>query len=158
MREAFDALPESERRQRAQIGLIGMAVVYGGAACIAGGCQALAALAMPVSIKVGGVLIKAGTAASTRMAGREILKAARGTLAGLARGEGRAFAGNGTKVALREAENLAKQFGGKAGDYQAVSSKVIAEASNGAKVEVHAFRNAETGQIYSPKIKVQGGQ
>ena len=112
-----------------------------------------------VSIRVGNTLFRAGEAATTRLAEREIVKAAQGTLSGLAKGEGRVFAGNGAQSgrALDVAGDLAKKYGGKAGDYQGVSSKVIAEGSNGAKVEVHAFRNVETGRIYDPKIKVQGG-
>ena len=109
------------------------------------------------AIRVGAVLFRAGDAASTRLAENAVLKAAQGTLSGLAKGEGRIFAGNGSKTILREADSLAAKYGGKASDYQAVSSKVIAETSNGAKVEVHAFRNVETGRIYDPKIKVQGG-
>lgn len=110
-----------------------------------------------VAVRVGAALFKAGDAASARLAESAVLKAANSTFSGLSKGEGRVFAGNGSKAALREGEGLAKQFGGKAGDYQAVSSKVIAESSNGAKVEVHAFRKVETGQIFKPKIKVQGG-
>ena len=85
------------------------------------------------------------------------MKAAQGTLSGLAKGEGRVIAGNGSKEGLREGGNLAKKYGGEASDYQKVSSKTIAESSNGAKVEVHAYRNADTGQIFDRKIKVQGG-
>ena len=109
------------------------------------------------TVRIGSSLFRAGDAASTRLAENAVMKAANATLSGLAKGEGKVFAGNGSNVALREGENLAKQFGGKAGDYQAVSSKVIAESSNGATVQVHAFRNVETGQIFRPKIKVQGG-
>lgn len=110
-----------------------------------------------ISIRVGNSLFRAGEAASTRLAEREIVKAAQGTLSALAKGEGRAIAGSGSKDALREAGNLAKKYGGEAADYQKVSSRTIAESSNGAKVEVHAYRNVETGRIYEPKIKVQGG-
>jgi hypothetical protein len=78
-------------------------------------------------------------------------------LSGLAKGEGRVIAGSGSKESLRAGESLAKRYGGEASDYQKVSSGTIAESSNGAKVEVHAYRNAETGRIYEPKIKVQGG-
>jgi hypothetical protein len=109
-------------------------------------------------IKVGDALLSAGSAGSTRLAQVEVVKAARATLSGLAKGEGRVFAGSGSTTTLREAGNLAKKYGGEAADYQKVSSKVIAEGANGAKVEVHAYRNVETGRIFEPKIKVQGGQ
>lgn len=114
-------------------------------------------LAGEVTIRVGGALIRAGDAASTRLAQQEVLKAGEATLSGLAKGEGRAIAGNGAKDTLREAGSLAKKYGGEASDYQKVSSRTIAVSSNGAKVEVHAYRNVETGRIYEPKIKVQGG-
>ncbi len=109
------------------------------------------------TIRVGNVLLRTGSAGSTRLAQAEVMKAAQGTLSGLAKGEGRAIAGSGSKDALREAGSLAKKYGGEAGDYQKVASRTIAESSNGAKVEVHAYRNVETGRIYEPKIKVQGG-
>jgi RHS repeat-associated protein len=112
-----------------------------------------------ITVRVGNALFRAGEAASTRLAENAVVKAANATLSGLAKGEGRVFAGNGAQSgrALDIAGDLAKKYGGKASDYQGVSSKVIAESSNGAKVEVHAFRNVETGRIYDPKIKVQGG-
>lgn len=94
----------------------------------------------------------------SRLAQAEVMKAAQGTLSGLAKGEGRVLAGSGAKSgrALDVAGDLAKKYGGKASDYQGVPSKVIAEGSNGAKVEVHAFRNVETGRIYDPKNKSAG--
>jgi uncharacterized protein RhaS with RHS repeats len=108
-----------------------------------------------VSIKVGDALLQIGGAAATRLAESAVLKAANATLPGLAKGEGRIIAGNGSKHTLRDAENLAKKYGGEAGDYQKVSSGTIAQASNGAKIEVHAYRNVETGKIVEPKVKVQ---
>jgi hypothetical protein len=110
-----------------------------------------------ITVRVGNALFRAGEAASTRLAENAVVKAANATLSGLAKGEGRVIAGSGSKESLRAGESLAKKYGGEAGDYQKVSSGTIAESSNGAKVEVHAYRNVETGRIYEPKIKVQGG-
>jgi RHS repeat-associated protein len=110
-----------------------------------------------ITVRVGDALFKAGSAASTRLAENAVVRAANATLSGLAKGEGRVIAGSGSKESLRAGENLAKKYGGEAADYQKVSSGTIAQSSNGAKVEVHAYRNAETGRIYEPKIKVQGG-
>lgn len=143
--------PDGKVHRAALWGMVGVASLFVGPEVL--GIRFGAA----VTVRVGNALFKAGEAASTRLAENAITKAANATLSGLAKGEGRVIAGNGSKDALRAGESLAKKYGGEASDYQKVSSSTIAESSNGAKVEVHAYRNVETGRIYEPKIKVQGG-
>lgn len=79
---------------------------------------------------------------------------ARTGLAALERGGGKAIIGSGTKVQLREAERLAAKYGGGAKDYAKVTTGA-AKTRDGASVQVHAYRNVETGKIYEPKLKVQ---
>jgi uncharacterized protein RhaS with RHS repeats len=67
---------------------------------------------------------------------------------------GKAIIGAGTKTALRDGERLAAKYGGEAGDYAKVTTTAT-KTSDGASVQVHAYRNVETGKIYEPKLKIQ---
>ncbi|WP_399200677.1 hypothetical protein [Tenebrionicola larvae] len=71
-------------------------------------------------------------------------------LSELARTGGLAVAGSGTETKLRVAEDLAKQYGGKASDWSKVTSSSY-KAADGTIFEIHAYRNAVTGQLVEPK-------
>ena len=68
-------------------------------------------------------------------------------------GGGTAIAGAGTDRTLRDAPRLAAQYGGEPGDWAKVTSEVH-KLPDGTTVEVHAYRNATTGQTVEPKSKV----
>lgn len=99
--------------------------------------------------RLGGLL---ATRSSVVLAERlSIAKAGVGTLE---RTGGKAIMGAGTKVELRQGELLAAKYGGEAGDYAKVTTGAT-RTSDGASVQVHAYRNVETGKIYEPKLKIQ---
>jgi RHS repeat-associated protein len=84
--------------------------------------------------------------------------ASEGQVAELAHGGGIATHGAGTGNQLRQAERLAGQYGGKAEDYQKVSSSYY-KAADGSHVETHAYRNPQMNQqIIEPKTIVNPGQ
>lgn len=63
--------------------------------------------------------------------------------------------GPGKERAVDQAERLAETYGGKPEDYSKVVSGTIAETSDKVKLEVHAFRNEKTGDVFEAKIKEQ---
>ena len=65
-------------------------------------------------------------------------------------GGGNVMAGNGSSVPLRDAPRLAAEYGGSPKDWSKVSSSSYT-ASDGSLFEVHAYRNAITGQVVEPK-------
>lgn len=58
--------------------------------------------------------------------------------------------GNGTKVELGDAPRLVSEYGGQLGDWSKVSSSSYT-AADGTQFEIHAYRNAVTGQVVEPK-------
>jgi hypothetical protein len=72
-------------------------------------------------------------------------------------GGGKRIAGPGS-APLEQADRLASQYGGKPENYEKITSGVIAQGSDGTKVQVHAYRNIETGKIYEDKFKVFPGK
>ncbi|WAS57123.1 filamentous hemagglutinin N-terminal domain-containing protein [Burkholderia ambifaria] len=71
-------------------------------------------------------------------------------LSQLTSGNGINISGNGTNVTLRDAPRLVAEYGGQTGDWSKVSSSSYT-ASDGSKFEIHAYRNAVTGQVVEPK-------
>jgi filamentous hemagglutinin len=71
-------------------------------------------------------------------------------LSELSRTGGLAVAGAGTETTLRVAEDLAKQYGGKASDWSKVTSSSY-KAADGTIFEIHAYRNSVTGKLVEPK-------
>ncbi|WP_157730977.1 DUF637 domain-containing protein [Variovorax sp. HW608] len=71
-------------------------------------------------------------------------------LSELLSGNGINIAGNGTSVPLRDASRLVAEYGGQASDWSKVSSASYT-AADGLKFEIHAYRNAITGQVVEPK-------
>ncbi|PTB24181.1 hypothetical protein C9I56_35425 [Paraburkholderia caribensis] len=61
-----------------------------------------------------------------------------------------ATSGNGTDVVLRDAPRLVSEYGGQVGDWSKVSSSSYT-AADGIQFEIHAYRNAVTGQVVGPK-------
>ena len=68
----------------------------------------------------------------------------------LTTGKGLSIAGNGASTTLRDAPRLASEYGGNSSDWSKISSQGYV-SSNGIKFEIHAYRNAVTGQIVEPK-------
>ncbi len=66
-------------------------------------------------------------------------------VAELVSGGGRAIAGAGTNVPLRDVGRLVKEYGGKAGDWAKVTSTAPGHA------QTHAYRNVATGKIVELK-------
>jgi RHS repeat-associated protein len=74
----------------------------------------------------------------------------------LAAGEGTPIAGAGTGTALRDADRLAAQYGGEAGDWQKVASgNYNPGGAKGGGFETHAYQNSKTGQVVEMKSKMQ---
>ncbi|PJO24579.1 hypothetical protein EXE55_09340 [Burkholderia glumae] len=71
-------------------------------------------------------------------------------LSQLTSGSGINIAGNGTNVPLRDAARLVSEYGGQASDWSKVSSSSYTSA-DGSQFEIHAYRNAVTGQGVEPK-------
>ncbi|WP_454878879.1 hypothetical protein [Serratia inhibens] len=71
-------------------------------------------------------------------------------LADLAKNGGSSMAGNGSPIVLRDSSRLVAEYGGKASDWSKVSSKSYT-AADGSQFEIHAYRNAITGQLVEPK-------
>ncbi|HEV2465380.1 MAG TPA: RHS repeat-associated core domain-containing protein [Acidobacteriaceae bacterium] len=74
----------------------------------------------------------------------------------LAAGKGTPIAGAGTKTALRDADQLAAQYGGQPGDWQKVASENYKPGgAKGGGFETHAYQNVKTGQVVEMKSKMQ---
>nr|WP_244221164.1 DUF637 domain-containing protein [Paraburkholderia aromaticivorans] len=71
-------------------------------------------------------------------------------LSDLMSGKGVATSGNGTDVVLRDAPRLVCEYGGQLSDWSKVSSSSYT-AADGTQFEIHAYRNAVTGQVVEPK-------
>jgi len=69
-------------------------------------------------------------------------------------GEGTPIAGAGTGTELREADRLAADHGGNASDWSKVDGGNHV-ASDGTKIETHAYQNQQTGQVVEPKTKLR---
>jgi RHS repeat-associated protein len=93
--------------------------------------------------------------AASRAVALERFNIARAGLANLQRTGGKALFGAGTKKPLVQAERLAAKYGGEAKDYTKITTTNAVRTSDGASVQVHAYRNVETGRIYEPKLKIQ---
>ena len=110
----------------------------------------------------GAVRILQASAAFGSAGARTLWSAARPAVQGLRQGGGRVFASGaipaGSRGHFREAGSFAQRFGGSPSDYQKVSTGTIATTTEGAKIEVHAVRNVETGRLYDLKYKIQGGR
>jgi len=63
------------------------------------------------------------------------------------------IAGNGSKEVLDVAPKLVKKYGGKAEDWSKITSKNYKQEV-GKKFEIHAYRNAKTGQVVEAKTKL----
>ncbi|MEB0012128.1 hypothetical protein QN379_17895 [Glaciimonas sp. Gout2] len=68
----------------------------------------------------------------------------------LTSGKGLSIAGNGASTTLRDAPRLASEYGGNSSDWSKISSQGYV-SSDGIKFEIHAYRNAVTGQVVEPK-------
>jgi len=71
-------------------------------------------------------------------------------LSQLESGNGIDIAGNGTNVPLNDVSRLVAEYGGQASDWSKVSSSSYT-AADGTQFEIHAYRNAVTGQVVEPK-------
>ena len=71
-------------------------------------------------------------------------------LSQLESGNGINIAGNGTSVPLNDVSRLVSEYGGQASDWSKVSSSSYT-AADGTQFEIHAYRNAVTGQVVEPK-------
>ncbi|MDB5774385.1 MAG: filamentous hemagglutinin protein [Herbaspirillum sp.] len=71
-------------------------------------------------------------------------------LSELTSGGGSVMAGNGSNEVLRDAPRLVSEYGGSPSDWSKVGSS-SATASDGTVFEIHAYRNAVTGQVVEPK-------
>ncbi|CAM4116799.1 Uncharacterised protein [Yersinia intermedia] len=60
------------------------------------------------------------------------------------------MAGYGSDAVLRDSTRLVAEYGGKASDWSKVSSQSY-KAADGTVFEIHAYRNAVTGQLVEPK-------
>lgn len=60
-------------------------------------------------------------------------------------GGGKAIAGAGTNVPLRDVGRLVSQYGGKAGDWAKVTSTAPGH------LQTHAYRNVVTGEVVELK-------
>ena len=108
--------------------------------------------AVPLVPGVAGLGIQAARSADEVVEAVALSKqlASEGQMADLASGRGIPTHGAGTDKPLAAAERLAAEYGGKATDYQKVSSNAYT-AADGSHVETHAFRNVETGEVIEPK-------
>jgi filamentous hemagglutinin len=71
-------------------------------------------------------------------------------LSDMAAGKFSVIAGSGSNTILTDAPRLVAEYGGSLGDWSKISSSAFT-ASDGTKVEVHAYRNALTGAVVEPK-------
>ncbi|WP_434461602.1 VENN motif pre-toxin domain-containing protein [Serratia plymuthica] len=94
----------------------------------------------------------ANNAAHSAASGLNLNKslASEAQLADLAKNGGSSMAGNGSPIVLRDSSRLVAEYGGKASDWSKVSSKSYT-AADGSQFEIHAYRNAITGQLVEPK-------
>jgi hypothetical protein len=155
-------------RQTARAGLIAMGVVYtGGAACAFGGCEALAlfgvtraptfhALAANLAEGLAPGAGWAGSAAGGLMLAKQL--SIEQQLGRLAAGQDlKIIAGPGSTQAFRNAEQVAERYGGKAADWQKVTTNASKTFEDGTRVQVRGFRNEKTGQSVFDKIVQTGG-
>ena len=70
-------------------------------------------------------------------------------VAELMSGGGKAIAGAGTKVPLRDSGRLVNEYGGKASEWAKVSS------TSAGRPQTHAYRNISTGQVVELKSNIQ---
>ncbi|WP_169740135.1 two-partner secretion domain-containing protein [Paraburkholderia acidipaludis] len=64
-------------------------------------------------------------------------------------------AGNGSNTTLRDAPRLVAEYGGNPSDWSKVTSSSYT-AADGTQYEIHAYKNAVTGEIVEPKTIVTG--
>jgi filamentous hemagglutinin len=64
-------------------------------------------------------------------------------------------AGNGSNTALRDAPRLAAEYGGNPSDWSKVTSSSY-RAADGTQYEIHAYKNAITGEVVEPKTIATG--
>jgi RHS repeat-associated protein len=107
-----------------------------------------------VAKAVGMTRVAQAAGAASRAIVLQRFNIARTGLANLQRTGGKALFGAGTTKSLVQAERLAAKYGGEAKDYAKVTTHAV-RTSDGASVQVHAYRNVETGRIYEPKLKIQ---
>lgn len=152
----------------ARAGLIAMGVVYtGGAACAFGGCEALALFGLtraPTLHSLAAGLAEglapgagwAGSAAGGLMLAKQLTIESQ--LGQLASGSGlKVLAGPGSRDVFRNAEQVAERYGGKAGDWQKVTTKTSGEFADGSKIAVRGFRNQATGRTVLDKVVQTSG-
>ena len=60
------------------------------------------------------------------------------------------MAGHGSGAVLKDSARLVAEYGGKTADWSKVSSQSY-KAVDGTVFEIHAYRNAATGQVVEPK-------
>ena len=68
-------------------------------------------------------------------------------------GEGKAIAGAGTDVPIKDVDRLVSQYGGEAGDWSKVTSRIFT-ARDGTKFAVHAYENSRNGLVVELKTKL----
>ncbi|BET12072.1 hypothetical protein THI4931_31140 [Pandoraea sputorum] len=110
--------------------------------------------ASPVAVKTGNATNNAvgADSAANAVNGLNLNKslASQQQLSDLMSGKGVATSGNGTNVVLRDAPRLVSEYGGQLSDWSKVSSSSYT-ATDGTQFEIHAYRNAVTGQVVEPK-------
>uniref|UniRef100_UPI001643DFA7 hemagglutinin repeat-containing protein n=1 Tax=Yersinia alsatica TaxID=2890317 RepID=UPI001643DFA7 len=94
----------------------------------------------------------AAKAANNAASGLNLNKslASEAQLADLAKSGGISMAGNGADAVLKDSARLVAEYGGKASDWSKISSQSY-KAADGTVFEIHAYRNAITGQLVEPK-------
>jgi hypothetical protein len=70
---------------------------------------------------------------------------------------GTELAGGSSKVPLRKANDLAKEYGGTASDYVKKGSSSY-KANDGTRIETHWEENTKTGQRFNTKTKLNNEQ
>jgi RHS repeat-associated protein len=105
-----------------------------------------------------GKAFRLATAKETRLAQRALGDARKAAVADMREGGGKVIAGGSTGKPVDQADRLADQYGGKPSDYEKITSPEIARGSDGTSVQVHAYRNTQTGEIVEDKLKWQGGE
>jgi RHS repeat-associated protein len=134
-----------------------------GAVSLAEGDRAGAGIAFGAAAV--GIVSDAGAAKVAAMAVKEVASSAKAAVklekalaseaqtATILAGKGEAIAGAGTKIELKQAERLAKDVGGKAGDWSKVSGGSHV-AKDGTKIETHAFENKKIDTVTQMKTKL----
>ncbi|UNK54572.1 hemagglutinin repeat-containing protein [Rahnella aceris] len=93
-----------------------------------------------------------GRGANSSVSGLNLNKslASEAQLAELSRSGGTSVAGHGSGAVLKDSARLVAEYGGKTADWSKVSSQSY-KAVDGTVFEIHAYRNAATGQVVEPK-------